>query len=233
MITKCLWTTQREKHDGHLHKNLPSEKEFFPTRQVSAPFLKHLSPDQASSLQEDFGQKEVALFKATSSNSSFTSFDELISEEDTADLVEKLNNQHASVISSSSSLNRWNLDWNLKVIKGVNGQIMRQRIDKIDWIPKWNRVGEQQGGSRDLKPHLCKIFANPFIASQILVKKTLLWLHNILMSGRSFKAWCWCQGLDPSDVAGAPVLAAYHWCRCGAAGLSTFLMMVMEREAII
>ena len=106
MITKCLWTTQREKHDGHLHINLPSEKEFFPTRQVSAPLLKHLSPDRASSLQEDCGQKEVALFKATSSNSSFTSFDELISAEDRADLVEKLNNQHASVISSSTSLNR-------------------------------------------------------------------------------------------------------------------------------
>ena len=121
---------------GHLHINLQSENQFFPTRQVSAPLLKHLSPDRASSLQEDFGQKEVALFKATSSNSSFTSFDELISAEDRADLVEKLNNQHASVISSPTSLNRWNLDWNLKVIKGVNVQIMRQRIDQIDWIPK-------------------------------------------------------------------------------------------------
>ena len=136
-------------------------------RQGIDPLFKYLDPPlkeeshqtKTASQQYEAGGQNDLKPKTTKSNSSMTSFAELVNSEDsdTASVVEKLNKEHTSIISSLTSLNRFILE----------------NYHKIQY--KLTTRGEEVylGESRDLKPHLCKIFANPFIASQLLVKSIL------------------------------------------------------------
>lgn len=113
-----------------------SDTLFKETSPASLKEHRHQLKTAEQQAEADDGQNDLKS-TTTKSDSSMTSFAEFLdSEEETGVVVEKLNKEHASIISSLASLNR--------------------------------RVGHL-GESRDLKPHLCKVFNNPFIASQLLV----------------------------------------------------------------
>ena len=89
-------------------------------RQGIDPLFKYLDPPlkekshqtKTASQQYEAGGQNDLKPKTTKSNSSMTSFAELVNSEDSdaASVVEKLNKEHTSIISSLTSLNRFILE---------------------------------------------------------------------------------------------------------------------------